>query len=110
MISKKKEMQYFQILFQSELAGNFDRYILQISKKLIEKAEVLELGIRLGIDSGTIDLEFVKCQTDSTEATRHILHKWLQMQEGYEGARLSLGKALVTCKQNLIAKTILNYP
>ena len=88
----------------------FDENILQISRKLIEKAEILELGHRLGISSDTMDSTFVKYQNDLTEATRQILRVWLQRQQSFTDARLELGRALVDCRKNLMARTILNFP
>ena len=88
----------------------FDEYILQISKKLFEKAEILELGHRLGIGSDTMDSTFMKYHYDLTEATRQILRVWLHRQQSFTDARLKLGKALVDSGKNLMAKTILNFP
>ena len=87
----------------------FDEYILQIARKLFEKAEILELGHQLGISSDIMDSTFVKYQNDLTEATRQILRVWLQRQHNLKDARLKLGRALVACGKNLMARTILHY-
>ena len=81
-----------------------------MSRKLIEKTEILELGHRLGIGSDTIDSAFVKYQYDLTEATRQILRLWLHRQQSLTYARVKLGKALVDGRKNLMARTILNFP
>ena len=83
---------------------------MQISTKLIEKTEILELGIRLGISSDTMDITFVKYQNDLTEATRQILRVWLHRQHSLQDARVKLGRSLVGCGKNLMARTILNFP
>ena len=88
----------------------FDETILKISRKLIEKAEILELGHRLGIGSDTMDINFVKYQNDLTEATRQILRVWLHRQHSLQDARVKLGRALVDCEKNLMAGKILNFP
>ena len=87
-----------------------DQYILQISKKLLEKMDILELGQCLGIDDDTMESTFVKYPNDKTEATRKILRVWREEQETPKDVRVKLGNALVHCRKNLMAKTILNYP
>ena len=81
--------------------------ILAISKRIVEKIDLLELAMMLGLSWNEVNLSLRNDEATITETSYDILQKWLFMQPNRQEAYIIMNAALRHCQLNLIAAELL---
>ena len=82
--------------------------LLEVSRRLVDKADIRRLGLKLQVAEFTIDAKLAD-ESQTTVAAHHVLKVWLNKQLNRETAYQTLGQALVDVQLNLIARQVMNY-
>ena len=84
-----------------------DVHILVISKRIVDKIKLKELGLILELTPNEIEFPLRKHEANITEASYDILQKWLLRQPNRQEALKTMKEALIEAKLNLIATEVL---
>ena len=87
-----------------------DSDLLAVSERLFDENEIFKLGQKLRIKDYRIESALASSSRQSTNAAHKVLRLWLMAQDNRHSAYQILGKALVRCEMNIIARDILDYP
>ena len=81
--------------------------LFEVSQRLVHKADVRRLGLKLNVASHIIDAKLA--ENEGTAAAYEILKIWFSDQRDGQSAYESLAQGLIDAKLKFIAGEMLNY-